>query len=81
MANPNRTARRDSLLANFACFLFGFAAVVIGAGLSMTIVLLPLGVPLLLLGMLMMIWGEFGASVNTGRQQERPGTQSARKST
>ena len=49
--------KSDGITAHFAAAIAGFALTAVGVGLCVTMVLLPLGLPLGLLGIGVLVWG------------------------
>jgi hypothetical protein len=57
MRNSNQDKKPDSIAFHLAAIIAGLAMMVLGVGLSVTMVLLPIGIPLGLLGLGVLIWG------------------------
>ena len=50
--------------------MVGFAFMVIGLGLGVTMIMLPVGLPLGLVGSLLFVWGLLGHLENGNRRQK-----------
>ena len=57
MEDDDQDKKPDSVAFHLAAIVVGFLMVVLGVGLSVTMVLLPLGLPLGLAGLGAVIWG------------------------
>jgi len=57
MGNNDLEKKSDRIAYHFAAILAGVVMMVLGVGLSVTMVLLPIGVPLGLAGLGAFIWG------------------------
>jgi hypothetical protein len=49
----------EVLVGHFVAVLAGFALMILGVGMGVTMVLLPVGIPIGLLGLLLFLWGLF----------------------
>ncbi len=56
------------ILGRLVAVMVGFALMVIGLGLGVTIVMLPVGLPVGLVGVLIFIWGLLGHLDNGNRR-------------
>ena len=57
MNDNDQNKKPESILLHFAAIIVGLAMMVLGVGLSVTMVLLPVGLPLGLAGIGVVIWG------------------------
>jgi hypothetical protein len=57
MANIDREKKSESIALHFTAIIAGVVMMVLGVGLSVTMVLLPIGIPLGLIGLGVAIWG------------------------
>jgi hypothetical protein len=57
MSNNNQQNKPDSIAFHLAAIMAGLVMMVLGVGLSVTMVLLPVGIPLGLAGLGICIWG------------------------
>jgi hypothetical protein len=57
MTKDERDRNSEGIVFHFGAILAGFAMMVLGVGLSVTMVLLPVGIPLGLAGLGLFIWG------------------------
>jgi hypothetical protein len=57
MKNDNEVYRPESIVSHFLMAIIGFVLMMVGVGLSVTMVLLPVGIPLGLLGLAGLMWG------------------------
>lgn len=57
MSNNDQKQKPDSIAFHFAAIIGGAMMMVLGVGLSVTMVLLPVGIPLGLVGLGVFIWG------------------------
>jgi hypothetical protein len=73
--NANGPAARSLLgtggriLSHTAALFLGLALIVAGIGLGVTMVLLPLGVPVALTGLFVFLWGALGTARGRGDQR------------
>jgi hypothetical protein len=52
----------ERLLGHSLAVIVGFALMIVGMGMGVTIVLLPIGIPLGLFGLLLWLWGLFSTA-------------------
>jgi hypothetical protein len=57
MKNENEVYRPESIVSHFLMAIAGFVMMMVGVGLSVTMVLLPIGIPLGLAGLGVLVWG------------------------
>jgi hypothetical protein len=57
MSNDDQDKKSDSITFHLASIIGGLVLMVLGVGLSVTMVLLPIGLPLGLAGLGLFIWG------------------------
>ena len=57
MRNNDQDKKPDSIAFHLAAIIGGLVMMVLGVGLSVTMVLLPIGIPLGLAGLGVLIWG------------------------
>lgn len=57
MRNNNRNETSDGIGFHLAAIIGGLVMMVLGVGLSVTMVLLPIGIPVGLAGLLVFVWG------------------------
>jgi hypothetical protein len=57
MSNNNQGQKPESIAFHLAAIIGGLVMIVLGVGLSVTMVLLPVGIPLGLAGLGLCIWG------------------------
>jgi hypothetical protein len=57
MRNNDQDKRPESIAFHLAAIIAGLVMMVLGVGLSVTMVLLPIGIPLGLAGLGVFIWG------------------------
>ena len=57
MRNTDQNKKPDSIPFHLAAIIGGLVMMVLGVGLSVTMVLLPIGLPLGLIGIGVLIWG------------------------
>jgi hypothetical protein len=57
MKNENEVYRSESIIFHFLMAIAGFVMMMVGVGLSVTMVLLPVGIPLGLAGLSVLMWG------------------------
>jgi hypothetical protein len=57
MRNKQQSNSRDGIAFHMAAIIGGLVMMVLGVGLSVTMVLLPIGIPLGLAGLGICIWG------------------------
>ena len=57
MRNNDQDKKPDSIAFHLAAIIGGVVMMVLGVGLSVTMVLLPIGIPLGLAGLGVFIWG------------------------
>ena len=57
MSNNNQQQKPESIAFHLAAIMAGLVMMVLGVGLSVTMVLLPVGLPLGLVGFGVFIWG------------------------
>jgi low affinity Fe/Cu permease len=57
MKNENEVHRPESIVSHFLMAIAGFVMMMVGVGLSVTMVLLPIGIPLGLAGLGVLVWG------------------------
>jgi hypothetical protein len=49
----------ERILGHSLAVMFGFALMILGVGMGVTMVLLPVGIPVGLFGLLLFVWGLF----------------------
>ena len=52
--------KAERILGHAAAVFLGFVLMVVGLGLGVTMIMLPVGLPIGLLGVLFFVWGLFG---------------------
>jgi hypothetical protein len=57
MRNKQQSNSQDGIAIHLAAIIVGVVMMVLGVGLSVTMVLLPIGIPLGLAGLGVFIWG------------------------
>ena len=57
MSNNNQQQKPESIACHLGAIIGGMVMMVLGVGLSVTMVLLPIGIPLGLAGLGVFIWG------------------------
>jgi hypothetical protein len=57
MKNENQVNRSEGIVSHFVVAIAGFVVMMVGVGLSVTMVLLPIGIPLGLAGLGLLTWG------------------------
>jgi hypothetical protein len=57
MATNNEDRRPDGIAMHLVAIIAGIGLMLLGVGLSVTMVLLPIGVPLGLTGLAVLVWG------------------------
>ncbi|HVT28998.1 MAG TPA: hypothetical protein VHE81_13365 [Lacipirellulaceae bacterium] len=57
MINENQEKKAEGIGFHLAAIILGLMMMVVGVGLSVTMVLLPIGLPLGLVGLVVLIWG------------------------
>jgi hypothetical protein len=57
MNENDENKKSDGIVSHFAAIIGGLVMMALGVGLSVTMVLLPLGIPLGLAGLGMLLWG------------------------
>jgi low affinity Fe/Cu permease len=57
MKNENQVNRSEGIASHFVAAIAGFVVMMVGVGLSVTMVLLPIGIPLGLAGLGLLTWG------------------------
>ena len=57
MSNGDREKKADGVAFHLAAIVIGLAMMVLGLGLGVTMVLLPIGLPVGILGLGILIWG------------------------
>jgi hypothetical protein len=57
MKNENEVYRPEGIVSHVLMAIAGFVMMVVGIGLSVTMVLLPIGIPLGLAGLGVLVWG------------------------
>ena len=62
--------RVERILGHLAAVMVGFAFMVIGLGLGVTMIMLPVGLLIGLVGVLIFVWGLFGHLENGNRKQK-----------
>jgi hypothetical protein len=57
MKNENEVHRPESIVFHFLMAIVGLVVMMVGVGLSVTMVLLPIGIPIGLAGLALLTWG------------------------
>lgn len=57
MENDDQDKKPESVAIHLAAVIGGLVMMVLGVGLSVTMVLLPVGIPLGLVGLMVFMWG------------------------
>ena len=57
MSNGDQEKKADSVAFHFVAIVIGLAMMVLGLGLGVTMVLLPIGLPVGIVGLSILIWG------------------------
>jgi hypothetical protein len=57
MSSDKQKKKAEGIAVHLGAILAGVVMIVLGVGLSVTMVLLPVGIPLGLVGLLILIWG------------------------
>ena len=68
MKNNDQNKQPDRIAFHLVAIIAGLAMMVLGLGLGVTMVLLPIGLPLGLAGLVVLIWG---LTPGSGRQPNR----------
>lgn len=78
--NTSRELARDGerVLGRIIAIAAGVALMIAGIGMGVTIVLLPLGIPVGFAGLALFLWGIFGRPENGTREVTSPASQAGR---